>query len=315
MTFTAYPNGVSSFGIPMLGGGPQLSIPSLPEQVLFVDQSGQFTSVGESVPTIQGALNRVRNAAGATIFVFPGTYAENLVVEDDMDYLSIVGAQLAGYARPDIIPASGTALEVLAQGFNCRSVRFAGSDSDTVIQRGNGFAYNDVVFDGDAGMAATEAALRLVGSTTDDSYSASEGIIAGSLFRGTTSGAGIIVQHSVAAGGGIGSSDVEVRGNRFYGNGADILSAVNTSGGGAGIMLNWLIAQNYFMTVGAAYVYGNLAAGAAGDLAANTCLAAGNWFADDAFVAAQWSIAGQPGQMFSGNYDAAGLINGSTFNN
>jgi hypothetical protein len=312
--FTNFPNGLTSFGIPLLGGG-QVSIPNLPNQVIFVDQTGQFSQVGQSVATIQNALNQVRNNAGATIYVFPGTYEENLTVTDEMNYLSIIGAQLAGYARPDIVPTSGIALEVLAQGFNCRSVRFAGSDSDVVVQRGNGFAYNDCVFDGDAGMAATEAALRLVGSTTDDSYSASEGIIANSLFRGTSVGAGIIVQHSVAAGGGIGSSDVQVVGNRFYGNAVDILSAVNTSGGGAGIMLRWLIAQNYFMTVGAAFVYANLAAGAAGDLAANTCLAAGNWFADDAFVAGQWSIAGQPGQMFAGNYDAAGLIDGSTFNN
>lgn len=312
--FTNFPNGLTSFGIPLLGGG-NLSIPSLPDQIIFVDQSGQFTSVGESVPTIQGGLNRVRNAGGSTVFVFPGTYEENLEVSDEMDYVSIIGAQLAGYARPDIVPTSGVALEVLSQGFNCQHVRFAGTDADAVIQRGNGFAYNDCVFDGDAGMAATEAALRLVGSETDDSYSASEGIIANSLFRGTSVGAGLIVQHSIAAGGGIGSSDVEVRGNRFYGNGVDILSAVNVSGGGAGIMLRWLIAQNYFMTVGAAYVYANLAAGAVGDLAANSCLAAGNWFADDAFVAGQWSIAGQPGQMFAGNFDAAGLINGSTFNN
>lgn len=314
MSFTNYPNGLTSFGIPMLGGGPQLSIPSLPEQVLFVDQSGQFTSVGQSVPTIQGALNRVRNAAGATIFVFPGTYEENLEVSDEMDYLSIVGAQLAGYARPDIAPASGIALEVLAQGFNCRSVRFAGSDADVVVQRGNGFAYNDCVFDGDAGMAADEAAVRLVGVAADDSYTASEGVIANSLFRGASVGAGLIVQHA-ANPSGVGVSDVQLLGNRFYGNAVDLLSAVNASGGGAGIMLNWLIAHNYFLTVGAAYVYADLAAGAAGDLAANGCLAAGNWFADDAFVAGQWSIAGQPGQMFVGNYDAAGLIDGSTFNN
>lgn len=314
MSFTNYPNGLTSFGIPMLGGGPQISVPSLPNQVLFVDQSGRFTQVGESVPTIQGAINRVNNDAGATIFVFPGTYEENLEVDDEKNYLSIVGAQLAGYARPDIAPASGIALEVLSQGFNCRGVRFAGSDADVVVQRGNGFAYNDCVFDGDAGMAADEAALRLVGVAADDSYTASEGVIANSLFRGTSVGAGIIVQHA-ANPSGVGVSDVQLLGNRFYGNGVDLLSAVNVSGGGAGIYLNWLIAHNFFLTVGAAYVYADLNQGAAGDLAANSGLVCNNWFADEALIAAQFVIAGQPNVIFTGNYDAAGLVNGAAFNN
>jgi len=76
-----------------------------------------------------------------------------------------------------------------------------------------------------------------------------------------------------------------------------------------------LCAKNYFMTAGAAYVYADLNQGVAGDLAANSGLFAENWFADDALIAGQFVIAGQPNVFFTGNYDAAGLVNGSAFNN
>lgn len=315
--FTNFPNGVTSFGIPQVGGIP-VSIPARGDQVFFVDNTGVASVAGIGpqlvVPTIQGAINRCVNGAGATIFVFPGTYEENLEV-NGLDYVSIIGAMLPGYARPDIAPASGIVLGVESQGFIARGLRFVGSDADAVVQRGNGFIYDNCVFDGDAGMAATEAALRLVGSETDDSYSASEGVIANSLFRGTSVGAGIIMQHSIAAGGGIGSSDNQILGNRFYGNAVDLLSAVNVSGGGAGIYLRLLYKGNQHMTVGAAFVYANLAAGVAGDLAANSGLFTDNSFADDALIAAQFVIAGQPNAFFVGNYDAVGLVDGSAFNN
>jgi hypothetical protein len=311
--FTNFPNGLTSFGIPLLGAALGNGIPNGNGQVLFVDASGAFSLTGSpAFTTIQGAINACSNAAGSTIFVFPGTYAENLTVSDDQ--ISLIAAVPAGYNRPDIVPASGVALAVQGQGFNCLGMRFAGSDSDVVQQHGNGFLYGNCVFDGAAGMAANEAALRLVGAV-DDSHTASEGVIIGSLFRGTTTGAGIIMQHALAAAGGAGTSDNQILGNRFYDNGVDLLSAVNTNGGGAGIYLRLLCDGNKFMQDGAAYVYADLNQGVAGDLAANSGLFSNNYFADDALIAAQFVIAGQPKVFFSGNYAAPGLVDGSTFNN
>jgi hypothetical protein len=313
MSFTNFPNGLTSFGIPVLGGG-QISIPNRPEQIFFVDQTGAFSTTGtQSSTTIQAALNQVISGAGATIFVFPGTYEENLTIAD-LDYVSIIGAMIPGYARPDIAPSTGIVLEVTtSQGFVAQNVRFAGSDADTVIQRGNGFIYNNCVFDGDAGQAATEGNLRLVGVAADDSYTASEGIVANSYFRGSTSGAGIIIQHA-ANPSGVGTSDNQIIGNRFVANGVDLLTAANVSGGGAGIFINYLIAHNFFQTVGAAYVYADMDQGAAGDLTANSGLICNNWFADEALVAAQFDIATMANVIFTGNYDAAGLVDGSAFN-
>lgn len=313
--FTNFPNGVSSFGVPVFGGGG-LSIANRPNQSFFVDVNGYATSLGlPAYSSIQNAIDAVIGGAGATIFVFPGTYEENLVIPEGCDYLTITQAIQSGYARPDIAPASGICLSNPAsQGLILNGLRFAGSDSDVVVQRGNGFFFNDCVFDGAAGLAATEACLRLVPSDEDDSWSASEGVVQNSLFRGNTTGAGIIIQHAIAAGGGQGTTDNQILNNRFYGNGVDLLTAANVSGGGAGIFINYLIARNFFMTVGAAYVYADMDQGAAGDLAANSALITDNRFADEALIAAQFDIATMANVIFTGNYDAAGLVNGAAFN-
>jgi hypothetical protein len=315
MTFTNFPNGVTSFGIPLFGGGGAgpLSIPNGNGQVLFVDGSGAFSLSGNlTYSTIQDAVDACTSGAGSTIIVFPGTYDENVTVSSDA--VSIIGAQFAGYERPDLTPTAGVALAVQGQGFNCSNMRFASADSDTVQQHGNGFSYINCVFDGDAGQAATEGCLRLVGAV-DDSHTASEGYVGNCLFRGSTSGAGIIFQYSLAAAGGVGVSDNVIDNCRFYANGVDLLSATNTNGGGAGIFLNLLVQNCKHLTVGAAYVYYDMDQGAAGDLSANSALFCNNYFADEALIAAQIDISGQANCMFVGNYDCAGLVNGSTFNN
>lgn len=319
MAFTNFPNGATSFGIPMVGAG--VSIPAGPNaQVLFVNANtgpGDGSSPESSLQTISAALAKLATngtAYGSTIFVAPGTYDENITVS--IDGVSIIGNVMAGYERPDVVPTSGVALTVTTgQGFNCQHIRFAGNTSDTVIHNANGATYVDCVFDGDAGQAATEACLRLVPSATDDSYSASENKFIGCLFRGSTSGAGVIFQHAVAAGGGEGTTDNQILGCTFVDNGVDLLSATNVDGGGAGIFIKLVVGGCYFLTGGTAYVYMDLDQGAAGDLTANTALLSGNWFNDEAIVAAQIDISGQASVNFVGNFDAAGVIDGSTFNN
>lgn len=310
MALTHFPNGVSSFGVPVPAG---IGVPYQPNgNVWWVNAgaSGSGTSPEDAFGTIQGAVDRA--ISGDTIMVFAGTYDENVTVDDD--YIAIIGAQLGNYARPDLVPEEGVALVVNGQGFYTRHMRFASADSDSVQWLGNGGQAFDCVFDGDSGQAATEANLRLVGNADDDSYTASENIFMDCLFRGSTSGAGVIIQHA-ALPSGVGCSDNQFVNCRFVANAVDFLSAVNVDGGGAGIFLNTLITGCQFMTSGAAYVYIDFAAGAVGDLAANTCLISNNWFADDALIAAQVVIAGQPGDFFVGNYDAVGLVDGSAFNN
>lgn len=310
MSFTNFQGGLTSLGIPQVGYGA--SMPGRTGAIYFVDSTrpgGEGFDPMNALSTIQAALDKCASGAGDTIFVFPGEYAENLVVTKDN--VSIIGCVNGGWNRPDIVVDSGVALTVQAQGFCAYHLRFSSGDADVVRQNGNGFIYADCVFDGD-GQAGAECLLRLVGLAEDDSYTASEGLIVGNLFRG--SGAlGLVIQHA-ANPSGVGCSDNQIIGNTFVGNtGADLASATNTTGGGAGIFLNTTIQGNKFLT-GSKAPYADMDQGAAGDLDANSALICGNFFADAVLTAAQFDIGSQPLVFFTGNYDATGLVDGSAFN-
>jgi len=293
-------------------------VPTKVGHVWYVDQiNGNDTNSGfsQSAPfaTIGKGLTSATNGAGDIIIVYPGTYAENLSVTKD--YITMIGAILGGYARPDVVPAAGIALTVsTGRGFTARHMRFASVDnSDTVLQNTSGFRYEDDVFDGNA-LQVTKGNLRIVGGPGG---TASEGKVLNSYIRGGGA-AGILFQHRLAIDGGEGSTDNEIAHCRFVDNVAsDLKSVVNTNGGGAGIYINLSVHDNQFMTSGASYKYINFAAGAAGDLAANSCLIANNYFADEALTGGtgnQIDLGAQPKAHFAGNFDDIAVVNGTTFN-
>jgi hypothetical protein len=195
-----------------------LTIGGTPGRTLLVGPS-EATGHG----TIQAAINEARS--GDTIFVQPGEYDENLVVTTD--YLTIIGAQLGGYGRPDLTATTGVVLTVTAQGFVAKRLRFAAEDDDAVVQEGNGFVYDDCVFDGDSGQAATDALLRLKGNADDDSFTASEGVVRDSLFRGSD-GFGVLFDTGDAPGNGVGCTHVVIENCRFLDNVAADLATADT---------------------------------------------------------------------------------------
>lgn len=315
MGLTNFPNGVSSFGIPVVGG---IGIPSKVGKVYFVDATnGVDTNSGKShakaFQTIQKAINQCVSGAGDIVYIFPGTYNENLTITSK-DYINLIGCVSPGYARPDVAPTTGIALSIAnSQGTVLKHMRFVSADADTVVNEGNGFLFEDCVFDGDAGQAATEANLRLVGDAADDSYTASEGRIVDCLFRGC-GGDALIFQHANAPSG-VGVTNVEVLNCRFYDNtGDDIATAANTSGGGAGILLTALIHGCKFMTKDkAVYLDLDQASFAGGDLLLNTGMISGNFFNDDAALDATKIDISGTNLRFVGNYNAVGVVDGSTF--
>src|SRR5260221_3572902 len=124
---TNFPFGLTSFGAPLVGDGVSIptGAPASGRQggaVWFVDQNStnqhDGTSPQSAFLTLAAAVAAAGNGTGDTIFVFPGSYTENVVVAKD--YLSIIGAQFAGYAKPDIGKSTGVALTVNAQGFRAR---------------------------------------------------------------------------------------------------------------------------------------------------------------------------------------------------
>lgn len=273
MPLTNFPFGLTSFGIPLVGSG-EVSIPNLNGKVWFVDTTNGSDGQDGSSPTtalktIQRAVNLAGNGTGDTIYVFPGSYVENVVVTND--YLAIIGATQAGYARPDIVPATGVPLTVTGQGFMSRHCRYAGTAEDCVVQRGNGFRYEDCVFDGD--LTALKAGLRLQPSSTDTHLTASEGKILGNLFRGCVSG---LAFDTGAAPVGVGSTDNVVMGNLFYSNTKDITAEKTGAGGAYSCQLTNII-NNYFADKTKA-VYIDMLTNADGPAASQTGTIAWNYF-------------------------------------
>lgn len=228
--------------------GPQTSVGSvfgstLVPNIFFVNgESGADDNSGldpdAPLATIQAAINLCVSGRGDIIYIYPGTYAENLVITSK-DYVRLVGV-FSGYGRPDVVPAAGFALVVnLSQGVVCQSIRFAsdGQDSDVVRNEGNGFHFEDCVFDGASGMGATKALLRLWCDADDDSYTASEGKIYDCLFRGSPGyGVAFDVQHALV---GVGPTHGEMKRCRFVSNTAEDLIALETAAGTYSVQ-DWL---------------------------------------------------------------------------
>ncbi len=218
-----------------------------PGQEFYVDPTNGVStaggSLGSPVATIAQALALCVSGRGDTIYLLPGTYAETVTIAKD--YIALIG-QVGGYGRPDVVPAAGLALSVTTgQGFYCKGVRFAsdGQDSDVARIQGNGFHLEDCVFDGESGMGATKALLRLWCHASDDSYTASEGVIKHCLFRGSP-GYGLVADVQNAAVG-VGPTHMVVEHCRFISNTAEDLIALETAVGTYS-MQDWLIHECFF---------------------------------------------------------------------
>lgn len=242
MPLSHFPHGVSSFGIPQMGSS-DVSVPNANGNVWFVDAAAgsdgnSGSDPSQALKTIAQALSKAGNGTGDTIFIQPGSYAENVVVSKD--YITLIGALIGGYARPDVVPAAGVPLTVTGQGVVIRHCRFAGTAADSAVQQGNGFAYEDCVFDGD--LTAAKAGLRLLPSSTNTHLTASEGKIIGCLFRGSVIG---LAFDTGAAPVGVGSTDNQILNNVFYANTKDI-TAEKTGAAGTYSLKTTTISGNVF---------------------------------------------------------------------
>lgn len=306
---TNYPNGLSSFGIPLTG--PWGNVP-LDGEVFFVDgengnDGNPGTSPDSSFSTIGRALEFVTSGKGTMIFIAPGSYAEN--IEITQDYVCLIGMLSGGYARPDVVPDSGVALTVIAQGFVCHHIRFAApaEDTDLVLHEGNGYLYSDCVFDGDATMGNEKALVRLKGNADDDSYTASEGTIRGCLLR-NSGGIGVIFDTGDAPGNGVGVTGAIIEGCQFTLNDQQDIATADT-GGGVYSVQDALIRNNNFATKNKT-CYIDLTTsngGAAGD---QTGAIQGNVFAADAINTTRIAMVGT-GFTFGGNFSNLGVVDGT----
>lgn len=313
MPLTNFPNGITSFGAPVTGYLPTMPGPN--GSVWFVDSdNGSDGANGQdaqnALATIQRAVNVAR--AGDIVLILPGTYAENIVITGK-NYLTLIGAQIPGYARPDIAPVSGMALNIVtSQGIVLAHLRFASpaADTDLVRNEGNGFLFTDCVFDGDAAQGNAKALLRFQCGVTDTHFTASEGIVDGCLFRGS-GGVGIAFDTSASGTVNVGSTDNAIRNCKFINNDQADIVTQDTSGVGTYSIQRAAIGPGNIFATKNATTYIDLTTTNGGAASDQNGTIVYNFFACDAIVAGgQVKMVGT-GFTFVGNYNTVGVKDGS----
>jgi hypothetical protein len=134
MGLTAFPNGVSSFGVPVVGSGP--SIPASTGTYFFVDSStGSNSNSGRDkdhpVATITYALTLCTASKGDVIVVMPG-YTETVTAAITLSKAGVYVIGLGwGNLRPTITGNfAGDAMTITAANVVVDNIRFAGPSTD-----------------------------------------------------------------------------------------------------------------------------------------------------------------------------------------
>lgn len=308
---TAFQSGVMSYGLPVMPMG--LGIPQgRGGSTWFVNndpaQGGNDSNDGTvnyPLLTINGAIDKA--SAGDSIGIFAGSYPENVVV--DKDFLTLFGVQNSGYAKPDVVPTSGKALyNQAAQGMVLRHIRFAApaADTDLLLVEGNGFIIEDCVLDGNATQGDAKALIRLKGNATDDSYTASEGIIRGCLFRG--SGGDGIIFDTAAPAVGVGETDDVIESCIFVGIDQIAIATADTGPGLYSIQRGVIRFCLFEDKNKATYVDLTTSNGGAASDQSGSFYS--NWLATDTMTTTKIKAVGT-GWTFIGNYDTVGIFDGS----
>lgn len=267
------------------------------------DNSGDG-STEAPLKTIAKAMAFVVSGRGDSVVLQAGTYTENVVISKD--YVTLIGATVGGYARPDIVPVTGVPVTVTGQGAVLAHLRMAGVANDACVQQGNGFLIVDCVFDGD--LTAAKAGLRLVPSNTLTSRTASEGIVTSSYFRGSAFG---IVFDTALPAVGVGSTDNWIYNNRFSRNTVDVATA--DTGVAATYSVEFLVLGpgNQFEDKNKA-VYIDMTTANGGPNSAQSGAINGNTFASDGLTGVQIKMTGTA-FTFAGNFSTIGVVDGSGF--
>lgn len=105
MGLTAFPNGISSFGIPVLGGGPQ--IPASTGSYFFVDSNtgsngNPGTDPSRPLATIDYAVGLCTANKGDVIVVMPG-HSESIASATSL-VLDVAGINIVGLGRGSLRP-------------------------------------------------------------------------------------------------------------------------------------------------------------------------------------------------------------------
>lgn len=120
MAFTNFPNGVASFGIPMVGGP---SIPSTAGQYIFVSSTtgsdgNNGLSINKPKATLSGAQTAANSGKGDVIVILPGhteSFTGAAALTLSKNGLYIIGLGM-GAQRPTFTWSTSTAAQVIVSG-------------------------------------------------------------------------------------------------------------------------------------------------------------------------------------------------------
>jgi len=151
-SITNFPNGVSSFGIPVV---PGMELGKVWGKVFFVDSAGSDDNNGESPDeakaTIQAAIDITGDGTGDKIFVRNGAYAESLTVSTSHDGIMIIGESKANVVITGATDATDT-LIVEADDCTFANMSFAaydaGSDISLIKVTGDNNRFESLAFVG-----------------------------------------------------------------------------------------------------------------------------------------------------------------------
>jgi len=133
-SITNFPNGVSSFGIPVI---PGMELGKVWGNTWFVDTgTGSDDNDGKSpdlpFATIQAAINKTGDGKGDRIYVRNGAYAETLTVSTSHDDIMIIGESRANVVITGADDATDT-MTVTADDCTFANLSFAGYDTGSDI--------------------------------------------------------------------------------------------------------------------------------------------------------------------------------------
>lgn len=195
-------------------------------KIIYIDgESGNDGRDGSTPALAKASIASAMAAAtaGSMLCAFPGSYEENVVFTKD--YISLVGAMINGYGKPDIVPDSGIAVSTGSfQGITLGHLRCVSADGDAVKIIGNGFVLSDIWCE-----AASDGIL-LSPNEDDDHYTASEGRIVGCVIRSCAQGIRFF-NPGPGDEGGVGPTDNLISDCLFYGITNQDLIDEHTAGG------------------------------------------------------------------------------------
>jgi len=135
MGITHFPNGVSSFGVPVLGGSSGL-IPQTTGDYFFVDDSGSNANDGKDpdhpFADLDYAIGETTSDHGDVIILMPGHAESATAIAADKAGLTIVGLG-HGEAMPTITGTTGNAdlIDVTVDSVVFRNIKLVGGASGT----------------------------------------------------------------------------------------------------------------------------------------------------------------------------------------